>query len=156
MEHRYDALCFDLFGTLTDDRGRAMDGALDLLTGVRDARWAIVTSAPRALAEAILAAAGLPLPAVLVTGDDVERSKPDPACYAKAIAHLGVVPERALAIEDSVQGLAAARGAGLDTIAILRGARIGSVRDAVFAVERIADVQLRSATDGGAILRWGD
>ena len=40
--------------------------------------WAIVTSAPRALAEVRLRAAKLPIPDVMITAEDVQRGKPDP------------------------------------------------------------------------------
>ena len=55
---------------------------------------------------------------VIVTADDVERSKPDPASYALAAARLGVRPGRTLAIEDTVAGLTSARDAGLMTLAL--------------------------------------
>ncbi|MHB8147874.1 MAG: HAD family hydrolase [Vulcanimicrobiaceae bacterium] len=154
MEQQYEAVCFDLFGTLTDGRGRAMDGALAALANVRGARWAIVTSAPRALATIIITEAGFPKPAALVSADDVERTKPEPQCYLRAAELLGVEPRRTLAIEDSVQGLAAARGAGMDTVMILRDARIQAVRDAVYTIERIGDLHLFAQADGGALLSW--
>ena len=55
---------------------------------------------------------------VIVGADDVARSKPAPDLYLAAIARLDVPPGRAVAIEDSRWGLAAARAAGLRTIAI--------------------------------------
>ena len=39
-------------------------------------RWAVVTSAPRALAERRIEAAGLPMPAILIAAEDVAISKP--------------------------------------------------------------------------------
>ena len=154
VQERYAGVCFDLFGTLTDDRGRAIDGALAVLACVQGARWAIVTSAPRALATVIIARAGLPKPPALVTGDDVERTKPAPECYLRAAELLGVAPGRALAVEDSLQGLASARGAGMETVMILRGAPIQSVRDAVYGVERIGDLSLHVQADGMVTLSW--
>lgn len=55
---------------------------------------------------------------VIVTADDVEKSKPDPACYAMAAEQLGIAPERCLAIEDTKAGLMSALGAGLETLAL--------------------------------------
>jgi HAD superfamily hydrolase (TIGR01509 family) len=56
--------------------------------------------------------------AVVVTGDDVARRKPAPDLYLEAARRLGVEPARAVAIEDSAPGIAAARAAGLATVAI--------------------------------------
>ena len=50
--------------------------------------------------------------------DDVTRVKPDPELYLNSVAHLGTQPERALAIEDSVNGVTAAKSAGLFCLAV--------------------------------------
>jgi len=47
------------------------------------------------------------------TSDDVVRTKPDPALYLLAVRSLGVEPGEALAFEDSLNGLRAAKSAGL-------------------------------------------
>ena len=55
-------------------------GAPELIASLPADRWGVVTSAGRRLAVSRLTAAGLPVPRVLVTSDDVDRGKPDPAC----------------------------------------------------------------------------
>jgi beta-phosphoglucomutase-like phosphatase (HAD superfamily) len=55
---------------------------------------------------------------VLKCSDDVERVKPDPALYRAACEHLGVPPARAVAIEDSPNGILAAKRAGLFCVAV--------------------------------------
>jgi putative hydrolase of the HAD superfamily len=55
---------------------------------------------------------------VIVTGDQVERTKPAPDVYLEAARRLGVEPEHCVAIEDSEPGLTAARAAGMHTVAI--------------------------------------
>ena len=54
----------------------------------------------------------------IVGADDVTRSKPAPDVYLTALARLDVPASVAVAIEDSRWGLAAARAAGLRTIAV--------------------------------------
>lgn len=49
---------------------------------------------------------------------DVERAKPAPDLYTLAVDRLGVRPENALAIEDSMHGLAAAKAAGLYCVVV--------------------------------------
>ncbi len=52
------------------------------------------------------------------TGDEVEHTKPDPTLYRVAAADLGVDPARAIALEDSPNGVAAAKRAGLFCVVV--------------------------------------
>ena len=51
-------------------------------------------------------------------GDEVARSKPDPAVYLLAAARLGVAPQHCLAFEDSEHGATAAHAAGLAVVMV--------------------------------------
>ena len=78
-----------------------------------DRAIALVTTAARATTERYLAAHGLaPLFDLVITGDDVARTKPDPEAYRLAGARLGCEPRECLVFEDSPVGLAAARAYG--------------------------------------------
>jgi beta-phosphoglucomutase len=55
---------------------------------------------------------------VIVTGEDVEQGKPDPAVFLKAAHQLGVDPRELVAFEDAVSGIKAARSAGMRCIGI--------------------------------------
>ena len=79
---------------------------------------AIVTSAPRDLAIVRLEAAGIPIPPVFVTGDDVERGKPAPDCYLLAAERLGADPARCVVFEDSEAGLRAGLAAGARVVVV--------------------------------------
>ena len=50
--------------------------------------------------------------------DDVKITKPDPALYLSAASGLGVLPEQAIALEDSPNGVLAARRAGMFAVAV--------------------------------------
>jgi HAD superfamily hydrolase (TIGR01509 family) len=54
----------------------------------------------------------------IAASDDVLRTKPDPALYRTAVEWLGVAPEQAVAFEDSLNGLIAAKRAGLHCVVI--------------------------------------
>ena len=101
-----------------------MPGLLPLLDRAEAEGWAtaVVTNACRANLEAVLDAFGLAdrFP-VLSLGEECRRGKPDPECYLRAMAALGVAPEHCIAFEDSPSGLASARGSGARTVGIASG-----------------------------------
>ena len=49
---------------------------------------------------------------LILTSEDVTKSKPDPEGYCKAMAHFGVTPQETMIFEDSGPGLAAALASG--------------------------------------------
>lgn len=100
-----------------------LPGALELLRTLPAERWAIVTSCTQPLALARIRAAGLPLPANLITADDVSRGKPDPEPYVAGAAALGCEPEDCVVIEDAPAGVRAGRAAGARVIAVQTTAR---------------------------------
>ena len=55
---------------------------------------------------------------VIHTSDDVERTKPDPSLYQLALQSLGLSPIEAIVLEDSPNGVIAAKDAGIFTIAV--------------------------------------
>jgi len=93
-------------------------GSAALLRALPLDRWAVVTSAGRALATLRLGFAGLPVPAVLVSADDVTEGKPNPAGYLSAAQRLNVAPEQCLVIEDTPAGILAGRAAGMQVLAV--------------------------------------
>ena len=52
------------------------------------------------------------------TRDDVTRVKPDPEIYRSVVRALRTAPENAIAIEDSANGIRAAKAAGVFTVAV--------------------------------------
>ncbi len=56
--------------------------------------------------------------ATLVCGEDTARKKPDPEVYRLALERLGRDPSRVLAVEDSRNGVRAAKAAGVAVVAI--------------------------------------
>ena len=85
--------------------------------------WSVVTTTSRGNWEALwnysLAPLGLPVPEVIVCGEDVAAKKPDPEAYLLALKRLNMTAAECCAIEDSRNGLLAARAADLD-VAIVR------------------------------------
>lgn len=59
---------------------------------------------------------------MVVTVDDVRKSKPDPEIFQKCAQHLAVSPKECIVVEDSIFGVQAAKTAGMRCIAVLTGA----------------------------------
>ncbi|VVQ30421.1 Hexitol phosphatase A [Pseudomonas fluorescens] len=93
-------------------------GAASFLKSLPANQWAIVTSAPKALALRRMAAAGIAQPLVMVTAEDVSAGKPDPAGYRLAAKRLGVEPTDCLIFEDATVGILAAEAAGANVIVV--------------------------------------
>jgi HAD superfamily hydrolase (TIGR01509 family) len=78
-----------------------------------------------------------------ICGEDVQRKKPDPEAYRLALARSGLAPEGVVVLEDSAQGLAAARAAGLTTLITLsslsRAGGLAPLAGAAAVVEGLGD-----------------
>ncbi|MFC7395628.1 HAD-IA family hydrolase [Chelatococcus sp. GCM10030263] len=96
----------------------AIAGAADFLASLPIDRWAIVTSASRALAERRLEAARLPSPPTMITAEDVTHGKPAPDCFLLAAERLGYPAAQCLVFEDTAAGIAAADAAGAAAVVI--------------------------------------
>ena len=55
---------------------------------------------------------------VIITGDEIERGKPDPDIYLRTAEKLGVTASECLVVEDSLSGIAAAKAAHMRVAAI--------------------------------------
>jgi mannitol-1-/sugar-/sorbitol-6-phosphatase len=102
----------------------ALPGARELLAALPHDRWAIVTSCTRPLAEVRIRAAGLPVPGLFITSNDITNGKPHPEPYRKGAAGLGFRPEECIVVEDALAGIAAGRSAGARVIAFTTTASI--------------------------------
>jgi len=100
-------------------------GAAEFLASLPPERWTIVTSAPRALAEVRLKAAGLPMPATMIAADDIPNGKPAPDCFLVAAQRLGVAAGDCLVFEDAAAGITAVEAAGSDILVITATHRAG-------------------------------
>jgi sugar-phosphatase len=93
-------------------------GAAAFLNSLPADRWAVVTSAPLALALRRMESARLPLPKIFVTAEDVQRGKPAPDCFLLAAGRLGQRPQDCLVFEDAAPGIAAAEAAEASVLVV--------------------------------------
>lgn len=94
-------------------------GARELMAQLPESARAIVTSGSRPCATLRLNFAGIPIPNVFITAENVRRGKPDPEGYLAAATRLGLSPTDCVVIEDAPPGVAAAKAAGMRVIGVL-------------------------------------
>ncbi len=111
----YSSFVADGAVPLRDGVARLMDEAL--AAGCRLAIASTTTAINiDALLQSTLGLRGLDMFSAIACGDQVRAKKPAPDIYRLALRGLEVAPERAIAFEDSPNGLRAAAGAGLRTV----------------------------------------
>lgn len=103
---------------------KLFDGAKELLilSKEKNLKIGIVTSNIRFFVENILKNIGIyEFFDVIITSEDVKNPKPDPEGYLLGINKMKIQPLEAIAIEDSLYGVLAAKMAGINVIAVLTG-----------------------------------
>lgn len=82
----------------------------------------VVSSNPKAVIDAILKRLGMESYFSSTFGiDHLQFTKPHPEIYQTAASHFGMEPKKCLAFEDSTHGIASAKGAGMQVIAVATG-----------------------------------
>jgi sugar-phosphatase len=122
----------------TADQTHALPGSIELLTSLPEGTWTICTSANSNLGRARILASGLPLPAQLVTGDDVENGKPAPDPYLLGAKRLGFDPGDCIVFEDADAGMKAALAAGVGFVVGVSAQALAT--DADIVIEDLAGI----------------
>jgi beta-phosphoglucomutase len=129
----------------------AYPGAVSLIESLRAAGrpLALCSGALRSDIDPILAQLGVDRRFdVIVSADDVRRSKPDPESYALAFARLSErhptllsIPDKSVAVEDTPAGIRSAKGAGLQVLAVTNSYGAGELSEADWIVESLENVR---------------
>jgi HAD superfamily hydrolase (TIGR01509 family) len=131
------------------DASPAMPGTVECLEWAKSKglRLAIASSSERSWVEPHLAKLGLlERFEKVITGDDVApgRTKPHPDVFLKALSMLGLSADRALVVEDSPHGIAAAHKAGLSVVAIPNPVtKLLPMAEADLTLDSLAEIPLR-------------
>ncbi len=139
-----DRVVDDVTGRIVDGvathvraHGVPMDGAIAAIAAVRRAGLfcAVASSSPSLLISAVVDRLRIgDAVDVMCSAMDDARGKPAPDIYLRTAAVLGVSPTSCLAIEDSVNGVLAARAAGMPCVAIPDGVTAADPRLAAATV----------------------
>jgi HAD superfamily hydrolase (TIGR01509 family) len=131
------------------DGAPTIEGAIETVRRVADRRPTALASSshPRAIAAA-LAATGLgDVFHIVVSSDEVSHGKPAPDVFLEAARRLGADPATTAVVEDSLNGLKAARAAGMTTVLVPNRSvppAPGSEEEADVVLDRIADLDHRA------------
>ena len=113
---------YEIYLRLVPERLRAFPGAVELVKRCREHRLrvAVASSADRIKIEANLRQIGLPPQTwdAIVSAEDVARKKPAPDIFLAAARKVSLSPDECVVIEDAVNGVGAAKAAGMRCVAV--------------------------------------
>ncbi len=119
---RAKARTYQLYLDMVPGRLQPFPGARELVQQCRAAGWrtAVASGADRIKVVANLKQIGLAVEEwdALVCGEDVENNKPAPDIFLAAAGRLAMPPAQCVVIEDAVNGVNAARAAGMGCLAV--------------------------------------
>ena len=137
---------YEIYLELVPAQLEVFPGAPELVQSCRRAgmRIAVASSADAIKIEANLRKIGLPRPLwdAVVTAEDVTVRKPAPDIFLEAARRLGVAPARCVVIEDAVNGIQAAKAAGMRCVAVASSFPAAALHQADLVRPRIAEVTL--------------
>ena len=145
---------YEIYLELVPTRLSAFEGAVELVLACRGAglRVAVASSADRIKIDANLHRIGLP-PRVwdaIVTGEDVEHKKPAPDIFLAAARKLGLDPRQCVVVEDAINGVQAAKAAGMRCVAVAHSFAPEQLRQADLVRPTLGEVALEDLMNGAA------
>jgi len=127
---------YEIYLGLVPEQLEAFPGAVELVRACSAAglQVAVASSADRIKIDANLHKIGLPREGwdAIVTGDDVEHKKPAPDIFLAAARALGRCSDACVVVEDAVNGIQAAKAAGMRCVAVAQ----------TFPVQQLAQADL--------------
>jgi beta-phosphoglucomutase len=118
MKHRV----YQIYLEIVDEKIKIFDGVHELLKFLKESnvKIALASSADIIKIEANLKAACIDKSIfdAIVSGEDVVNKKPSPDIYLYAAKKIGVIPENCIVIEDALNGIQAAKAAGMKCVAV--------------------------------------
>jgi beta-phosphoglucomutase len=141
---------YEIYLELVPTQLKAFAGAAELIRACRQAglRLAVASSADEVKIVANLRQIGLPPNTwdAVVAGDDVAAKKPAPDIFLSAAAKLGLTALQCVVVEDAVNGVQAAKAAGMRCVAVARTFPAAHLQNADLVRQDIAAVSLGDLT----------
>jgi beta-phosphoglucomutase len=143
---------YEIYLEMVPEDLNAFPGAQDLVRSCKAAglRVAVASSADQIKVEANLRKIGLPPEFwdAIIQAEDVVNKKPAPDIFLAAARKLGVAPANCVVIEDAVNGVQAAKAAGMRCLAVAQTFPAHQLRMADKVRQTIAGVTIEDLTDG--------
>ena len=125
-----------------------LPGVKPLLAQLPPERWMVVSSASTRVLIGRLEAAGLPVPERFISGDMVERGKPDPEPYRRGAELLGYTPGECIVVEDAPSGVGSGLAAGCRVLGVLGTHPAEQLRAATWLARSLEAVEVTVKADG--------
>ena len=113
---------YEIYLHLVPSQLEAFPGVLELVNACRSAGLlvAVASSADEIKVRANMEKIGLPVKVwdAVITGEAVKNKKPAPDIFLTAAARLGLHPQECVVVEDAVNGIQAAKAAGMRCVAV--------------------------------------
>ena len=132
-----------IFRQMVSQDIKPLPGAIDLIIELKKRKisMAIASSAPLANIKCILNTLGIRQYFRAIIGEeDVTRGKPDPEVFLKAAEKLGVMPQKCVVVEDALQGIRAAKRAGMACIAVAGTYPAEALKEAELVISSLTDI----------------
>ncbi len=146
---------YEIYLELVPGQLEAFPGAVELVLACRreGLRVAVASSADRIKIDANLEKIGLPPSGwdAIVTGDDVEHKKPAPDIFLAAASRLGVGVGACVVVEDAVNGIEAAKAAGMRCVAVAQTFAVEQLRAADLVRVAMTEVSLLDLLGNGMV-----
>ncbi len=141
---------YEIYLQLVPKSLRAFPGAVEFVLTCRreDLKTALASSADEIKIQANLRKIDLPPEGwdAIVTGEDVAHPKPQPEIFLAAARKLGLGPENCCVVEDALNGIEAAKAAGMRCIAVAQTFPAALLDKADVVRPSIAEVTLTDLT----------
>jgi HAD superfamily hydrolase (TIGR01509 family) len=143
---------YEIYLDLVPVKLRPFPGVLELVRACREAglRLAVASSADAIKVTANLKKIGLPPDSwdVVLTGENVRCNKPAPDIFLLAAETLGVAADECVVVEDAVNGVRAAKAAGMRCVAVAHTFPAERLREADVVRDQIAQVSVSDLAPG--------
>ena len=143
---RDKARTYEIYAEIVKEQLKPLPGVHDFISQARNKglKLGLASSADNTKIEINLREIGLPSATfdAVVSGDDVTNKKPDPEIFLATAHKLGIAPADCIVVEDAINGVAAAKAAGMRCLALTTSFTPKELAAADWIAGTLADVDV--------------
>lgn len=141
---KHKARTYEIYAELAKEKLIVLPGVHEFIEKCKkyNLKLAIATSADKVKVDINLKTIGLPenIFDVITHGEEVINKKPNPEIYEKTINKLALQPDECIVIEDAINGIKAAKGAGAKCIALTTSFPEDSLKEADWVYKNLLEI----------------